>query len=303
MTTDLNRRGVLRALGCCAGGPAVAALTATGAATGAWAQSGEQADAPAPPPAPAPAPAGLTPDEALDLLKAGNTEFITDVPFHGAENRRRRLEIAQAQHPFAVLAFAVLVGCSDSRGPPELLFGRGLGELFVVRVAVTTVDLTAPGSIECAMPELAVPLVVVLGHERHGAVAAAVELVETNATFPGRIGTWSNRSFRPCWRCATSRAISSTTPCAPTCAASRPSSGSPVRPSPGWSSNQAQDRGRALRPGGRPGRGPRRVRAPHRAWPPGLAASIEESSPAVADAGRNGCSVGRLSDPTEGRGA
>ena len=125
----------------------------------------------------------LTPDEALALLKQGNDAFVTEAPYRRAEGRERRIDIAAAQHPFAVL-----VGCSDSRVPPELLFGRGLGELFIVRVAGNTVDQLALGSIEYAVAELGVPLVVVLGHERCGAVAAAVEMVEKGARFPGAIG-------------------------------------------------------------------------------------------------------------------
>jgi carbonic anhydrase len=72
--------------------------------------------------------------------------------------------------------------------PPELLFGRGLGELFIVRNAGNTVDTTALGSIEYGVVELGVPLVVVLGHEKCGAVDAAVKVVKENATFPGAIG-------------------------------------------------------------------------------------------------------------------
>lgn len=125
---------------------------------------------------------GLSPDEALETLKAGNAEFIMDAPYRSTNGRARRLKIAAGQHPFVVL-----VGCSDSRVSPELLFGRGLGELFIIRVAGNTVDLAAPGSIEFAVDEIGV-LVVVPGHERCGAVAAAVEVVESNATFPGRIG-------------------------------------------------------------------------------------------------------------------
>ena len=130
---------------------------------------------------------GMTPDEALATLKKGNAEFVTDAPFRAAEDRKRRLEIAKAQHPFAIL-----VGCSDSRVPPELLFGRGLGELFIIRVAGNTVDQAGLGSIEFGVAEFKVPLVVVLGHERCGAVKAAVEVVEHNATFPGAIGAIVN---------------------------------------------------------------------------------------------------------------
>ena len=125
----------------------------------------------------------LTPDQALAALKEGNDKFITDAPFRGVQGRERRVEIARGQAPLAVL-----VSCSDSRVPPELLFGRGLGELFIVRNAGNTVDTTALGSIQYAVAELGVPLVLVLGHERCGAVDAAVKVVKDNATFPGSIG-------------------------------------------------------------------------------------------------------------------
>lgn len=126
----------------------------------------------------------LTPDQALDLLKRGNEEFVTDAPFRAAVGRERRVEIAAAQFPFCVL-----VGCSDSRVPPELLFGRGLGDLFIIRVAGNTVDAVGLGSIEYAIGNLGVPLIVVLGHERCGAVAAAVQVVQNSTEFPGSIET------------------------------------------------------------------------------------------------------------------
>jgi carbonic anhydrase len=125
----------------------------------------------------------LTPDQALWLLKEGNDQFRMDAPFRAAQGRERRVELARGQAPFCVL-----VGCSDSRVPPELLFGRGLGELFIVRNAGNTVDTAALGSVEYGVGVLGCPLVVVLGHEGCGAVAAAVEVVEKNATFPGVIG-------------------------------------------------------------------------------------------------------------------
>ena len=125
----------------------------------------------------------MTPDQALALLKEGNDNFVTDAPYRQATDRERRIEIARGQTPFAVL-----VSCSDSRVPPELLFGRGLGELFIVRNAGNTVDTTALGSIQYAVVELGVPLIVVLGHEKCGAVDAAVKVVKENATFPGAIG-------------------------------------------------------------------------------------------------------------------
>ena len=125
----------------------------------------------------------LTPDQALKLLKEGNEEFRTEAPFRAGRDRERRIEIARGQQPFCVL-----VGCSDSRVPPELLFGRGLGELFIIRNAGNTIDTVALGSVEYGVGVLGCPLVVVLGHENCGAVAAAVEVVLKNATFPGVIG-------------------------------------------------------------------------------------------------------------------
>jgi carbonic anhydrase len=93
----------------------------------------------APPPAraadPTTARTTLTPDQALKLLKEGNDNYRTDAPYRGTQGRERRVELARGQAPFCVL-----VGCSDSRVPPELLFGRGLGELFIVRNAGNTVD-------------------------------------------------------------------------------------------------------------------------------------------------------------------
>ena len=125
----------------------------------------------------------LTPDQALDLLKQGNRDFLADRPFGAPVGNQRRLDLAAGQAPFAAY-----VSCSDSRVPPELLFGRGLGELFIVRNAGNTVDTAAMGSIEFAVAVLGVPLVVVMGHESCGAVKAAIDVVEKNTSFPGSIG-------------------------------------------------------------------------------------------------------------------
>jgi carbonic anhydrase len=125
----------------------------------------------------------LTPDQALQRLKEGNEQYRADAPFRAAMDRERRMALAAGQAPFCVV-----VGCSDSRVPPELLFGRGLGELFIIRNAGNTVDTAALGSIEFGVGVLGCPLVVVLGHEKCGAVAAALDVVEKNASFPGVIG-------------------------------------------------------------------------------------------------------------------
>jgi carbonic anhydrase len=128
--------------------------------------------------------AASTPDAALRLLEAGNAAFLNGTLPAIDMGPRRRLQLASGQAPFCAY-----VSCSDSRVPPELLFGRGLGELFIIRNAGNTVDTVAMGSIEYAVLELGVPLVVVMGHESCGAVKAAMAVVEKNAGFPGAIGS------------------------------------------------------------------------------------------------------------------
>ena len=91
----------------------------------------------------------MTPDQALEALKQGNKEFADDHPHSLTLNKERRQSLAAGQSPFAVI-----VGCSDSRVPPELLFGRGLGEVFTIRVAGNSVDRTALGTIEYGVAEL-----------------------------------------------------------------------------------------------------------------------------------------------------
>jgi len=123
-----------------------------------------------------------SPDEALARLKAGNAAFVADEPAGADISRARRLALAQGQRPFATL-----VGCSDSRVGPEQLFGAGLGELFIVRTAGNNVDTAGMGSIEYSVMALKVPLIVVLGHEKCGAVAAATDVVTKDTRFPGSI--------------------------------------------------------------------------------------------------------------------
>ncbi|WP_341711061.1 carbonic anhydrase [Erythrobacter sp.] len=124
----------------------------------------------------------LTPDEALELLKEGNRRFLDDTTYEPSMDRMRRLELAAAQRPFAAY-----LSCSDSRVPPELLFERGLGELFIIRNAGNTLCTTALGSLEFAVTNLQVPLIVVMGHEACGALDAAVSLARGKASFSGNI--------------------------------------------------------------------------------------------------------------------
>lgn len=121
----------------------------------------------------------MTPEEALNRLRLGNRRFVADQPAPVDISTHRRLELAKGQKPFAAL-----VGCADSRVGPEHLFGAGLGELFIVRTAGNYLDDAGFGSIAFAVAQLEVPLVVILGHEQCGAVAAASSVVSENRQLP-----------------------------------------------------------------------------------------------------------------------
>jgi carbonic anhydrase len=123
---------------------------------------------------------GGNPDRSLKVLTDGNARFAAQKMKHPGQSMERRAHVAKGQNPVAVV-----VSCSDSRVPPELLFDQGLGDLFVVRTAGEVVKDVEVGSIEYAVEHLNVPLVVVLGHKRCGAVEAAVE----GGSAPGKIGS------------------------------------------------------------------------------------------------------------------
>jgi carbonic anhydrase len=126
----------------------------------------------------------LTADQALEKLKAGNARYVANPQLCVADLTNNRSTVAKGQAPWASF-----VSCADSRVPPELLFGGvGLGELFVSRNAGNMVDTATMGTLEYGAEHLGVPLIVVLGHERCGAVAAAVEVFKTGAKLPGSIG-------------------------------------------------------------------------------------------------------------------
>jgi carbonic anhydrase len=114
--------------------------------------------------------AGPAADDALARLMAGNLRYVRHKEQHPDQSLARRKELVGGQHPFAVI-----LSCADSRVPPELLFDQGLGDLFVVRVAGNIADDAVLGSIEYAVKHLGTKLVMVLGHEKCGAVSAAVE--------------------------------------------------------------------------------------------------------------------------------
>ncbi|MFF4398597.1 carbonic anhydrase [Streptomyces sp. NPDC001480] len=123
-----------------------------------------------------------TPREAFELLLAGNQRFVAGAPEHPNQDATRRTEIAPSQQPFAVL-----FGCSDSRLAAEIIFDRGLGDLFVVRTAGHVMGPEVIGSIEYGVDILGCPLVVILGHDSCGAVGAACAALEDGITPAGYV--------------------------------------------------------------------------------------------------------------------
>lgn len=113
--------------------------------------------------------ATVTAEQALERLKKGNEKFVADLaePQNVGE---RRPELAKGQRPFAIV-----LACGDSRVTPEYIFNQGLGDIFVLRVAGNIADQFETASMEFALEALQVPLIVVLGHTKCGAVAAALE--------------------------------------------------------------------------------------------------------------------------------
>ena len=132
--------------------------------------------APAAPAAPTPRP--ISGDEALQKLIEGNRRHLSGEFTITQRLAERRQQVAKAQHPFAAI-----LGCSDSRLPPEIVFDHSLGDLFVVRVAGNIVDMNGLASLEFAATQFGTPLIMVLGHARCGAVAAAL----AEAKVPGHI--------------------------------------------------------------------------------------------------------------------
>lgn len=125
-----------------------------------------------------------TPDAALKRLREGNERYVSGNPKRFQLDEARRRELAVGQAPVASV-FA----CVDSRVPVERVFDQGHGDLLVIRTAAHVVDHAALGSIEFGVAQLGTPLVVVMGHEQCGAVAAAISFAESGATAPGSIQT------------------------------------------------------------------------------------------------------------------
>jgi carbonic anhydrase len=123
-----------------------------------------------------------TADEALARLVAGNGRFVLGETRAAPLERETIADLARGQRPYATI-----LGCSDSRVPPEWVFDAGLGELFVVRVAGNVFSAEVAGSFQYAAVHLETPLFVVLGHEGCGAVQAALETLTSGARHHSRI--------------------------------------------------------------------------------------------------------------------
>jgi carbonic anhydrase len=130
----------------------------------------------------------VTAAEALRRLREGNARFVPIPPLPSGGNRMihphqspadRRTHTGDRQCPFAVI-----VGCSDSRVSPEVVFDQGIGDLFDCRVAGTVIDTPVTGSIEYAIDHFHTPLIVVLGHENCGAVKAALAALDPGGSLP-----------------------------------------------------------------------------------------------------------------------
>ena len=151
----------------------------------------------------------VSPAEAISRLKEGNGRFTAGNPQHPHDSvderkymaansyenagtiplgmtseqaAKRRAELAKSQHPFAII-----LSCSDSRVPPEIVFDEGLGDLFIVRVAGNVLNDEGLGSIEYAVDILGARLIVVLGHQSCGAVDAAMKTIAAKGKAPGHI--------------------------------------------------------------------------------------------------------------------
>src|SRR5882724_2589858 len=120
-------------------------------------------------------------DEALQRLKDGNARFVRGEVHFPSVPQEVLFDLAKGQRPYAMI-----LGCSDSRVPPELIFGAGLGELFVVRVAGNSISPEVAGSLQYAGVHLHTPLLVVLGHEGCGAIGAALEAKFRGSQQPSR---------------------------------------------------------------------------------------------------------------------
>ncbi len=124
----------------------------------------------------------VAPAEAISKLKEGNGRYTSGNLQHPGQTTERRAELTKSQHPFTII-----VSCSDSRVPPEIVFDQGLGDLFIVRVAGNVINDEGLGSIEYSVDHLGTRLILVLGHQSCGAVKAARETIAAKGKAPGHI--------------------------------------------------------------------------------------------------------------------
>jgi carbonic anhydrase len=169
----INRRGLLRGAGLVVGG-LLAGAGSTGGAVLAETTWAPRQHTPMKRPS--------TPEDAWTALREGNRRWVSGNAVHPHQDLERRAEVAQKQDPYAVV-----LSCIDSRVPPELVFDAGLGDLFIVRTAGQTIDPLVTGAAQYGPAELNTPLVVVLGHQRCGAVTAAAEALHKGERLPGEL--------------------------------------------------------------------------------------------------------------------
>ena len=173
----LSRRQLLQAAG-------LAAVSGALAACSPYTRSWDKERAPVAGPTPTlRGPQVIEGGPALQRLMNGNLRFVANYLQSPGQHPERREQVAEGQHPFAAI-----LCCADSRVPPEIVFDQGLGDLFVVRVAGNVADDEIIGSLEYAVEHLGVKLIMVLGHERCGAVRAALEARVTGSHVEGHLG-------------------------------------------------------------------------------------------------------------------
>jgi carbonic anhydrase len=139
----------------------------------------------------------LLPAQAWAQLEAGNRRWASGTLKHPDQDVARRVQVAARQDPFAVI-----VSCIDSRLPPETIFDQGIGDLFAVRTGAQTIDGLVTASVEYGLLENGTPLIVVMGHQRCGAVTAAVHAIQSGARLPGQLDAIVQR-LRPAFHKAT----------------------------------------------------------------------------------------------------
>jgi carbonic anhydrase len=173
--TEITRRSALRGAGLAVGTLAAASALPGGTFRPTHAFAADPAEK-----------TSLTPAQALARLRVGNRRFVSGRLRHPRREDADRAEVAEGQAPFAVV-----LGCADSRVPPEVIYDQGLGDLFVTRIAGNTaVDPFVVGTVEYGAAELGAVVIVVLGHEECGACKAAIDVAQNGTELPGDIGAF-----------------------------------------------------------------------------------------------------------------